>query len=37
MTIDLAMGRPEIQVMSTSGFGEAVAEEVVRRHRSPRH
>ena len=37
MTIDLAMGRPEIQVMSTSGFGDAVAEEVVRRHRSPRH
>ncbi len=36
MTVDLAVDRPEIQVLSTTGFGDAVADEVVRRHRSGR-
>jgi isocitrate dehydrogenase len=34
MTGDLALGRPEIQVLSTTGFGDAVAEEVERRART---
>ena len=36
MTVDLVVGRPEIQLMSTTGFGDAVAEEVIRRHRATR-